>query len=101
MTGGKFNFSQTFFYFFRLFLTFADDMQHSHNTVDRCADIMTHAVHKFGLRLALRISRLESGLQTFFFFLFFFMESRGVFEQNNTADHHTFLSCFLIKYQFL
>ena len=59
---------------FPVIAVFADDIHHTHDTIDRSADIMTHTVHKFRFCFVFSICFFKRYLQTLFFLLLLLVE---------------------------
>ena len=74
MSGRQLNLIQTVINFSPVIPVFTDDVYHSHDSIDRRTNIMTHTIHKFRLGSVLGIRFFISHLQTCFFLLFLFME---------------------------
>ena len=87
---------ETVIYFFLILTVFVNDIKHPHNTVDRCADVMTHTVHKFRLGSVLGVCLLNCYFETFIFFLFFLMKLRRILKQNDSMNNSTFFICLWI-----
>ena len=96
MSGRQLNLIQTVINFFPVISVFTDDIYHSHDSIDRRTNIMTHAIHKFRLGPVFRIRFFISHLQTRFFLLFLFMKIWSILKQNNSMDYGTLFICIRI-----
>ena len=90
----------TFFHLLRVVCIFPKDLQHPHDAVDRCTDIMAYAVHEVCLGFAFCVGLLHRFLQPFFFLFFLFMEFRSVLKQDNSMYSTAFFSGLPVIQQF-
>ena len=98
MLGGNMDLFKAVVHALMIFTIFLDNLQHTHHTVNRRADIVAHAGKELRLRFIRQRCFVHLSPQALVLLLLLCMELRGVFQQHKAVDHRLFLTALRIVY---